>query len=259
MKIKERNLSSGFCTFIEICRAFDFLKSEGYITSEFFTGRDVYVVYKNPRINQTITISLPEPNEKTLMRWKWQIIINKKVFLFTKTISITDCLELPANLNLTEQLIAYSQFIRENFVSIVRGEKWKQIDRCQYQGLRDNQVKCNDINDLSEEEKLFWEIYNVFSFLCIEGYHSSEFNIGKMVSLTFVNYRLKQDVTVSVSSLSCECDIVIEKKNARLKQSISVKDIIDKYEWHKNTCSLISYSDFIQQNLMPVIRGEKWE
>ena len=80
-----------------------------------------------------------------------------------------------------------------------------------------------------------------------------------MVSLTFVNYRLKQDVTVSVSSLSCKCDIVIEKKNARLKQSISVKDIIDKYEWHKNTCSLISYSDFIQQNLMPVIRGEKWE
>ena len=259
MEIKERNLSYGFCTFIEICRAFDFLKSEGYITSEFFTGRDVYVVYKNPRINQTITISLPEPNEKTFMRWKWKIVINKKVFLFTKTISITDCLELPANLNLTEQLIAYSQFIRENIMTIVRGEKWKQIDNCQYQGLRNITVKCNDINDLSEEEKLFWEIYNVFSFLCIEGYHGSEFNIGKMVSLTFVNYRLKQDVTVSVSSLSCECDIVIEKKNARLKQSISVKDIIDKYEWHKNTCSLISYSDFIQQNLMPVIRGEKWE
>ena len=144
-------------------------------------------------------------------------------------------------------------------MSIVRYDKCKQIDTVQYQGLRNNTVKCNDINDLSEEEKLFWEIYNVFSFLCIEGYHSSEFNIGKMVSLTFVNYRLKQDVTVSVSSLSCECDIVIEKKNARLKQSISVKDIIDKYEWHKNTCSLISYSDFIQQNLMPVIRGEKWE
>ena len=126
MEIKERNLSSGFCTFIEICRAFEFLKNDGYITSEFFTGRDVYVVYKNPRINQTITISLPEPNEKTLMRWKWQIIINKKVFLFTKTISITDCLELLANLNLTEQLIAYSQFIRENIMSIVRGEKWKQ-------------------------------------------------------------------------------------------------------------------------------------
>ena len=144
-------------------------------------------------------------------------------------------------------------------MSIVMGEKWKQIDNCQYQGLRNITVKCNDINDLSEEEKLFWEIYNVFSFLCIEGYHGSEFNIGKVVSLTFVNYRLKQDVTVSVSSLSCECDIVIEKKNARLKRSISVKDIIDKYEWHKNTCSLISYSDFIQQNLMPVIRGEKWE
>lgn len=132
--------------------------------------------------------------------------------MFTKTISITDCLELPANLNLTEQLIAYSQFIRENIMSIVRGEKWKQIDRCQYQGLRNITVKCNDINDLSEAEKLFWEIYNVFSFLCIEGYHGYEFSIGKNVSLTFVNYRLKQDVTVSVSSLSCECDIVIEKR-----------------------------------------------
>lgn len=132
MEIKERNLSSGFCTFIDICRSFDFLKSEGYITSKFFTGRDVYVVYKNPKINQTITISLPEPNEKTFMRWKWQIVINKKVFLFTKTISITDCLELPANLNLTEQLIAYSQFIRENIMTIVRGEKWNQIDRCKW-------------------------------------------------------------------------------------------------------------------------------
>ena len=66
MEIKERNISSGFCTFIDICRAFEFLKSEGYVTSEFFTGRDVYVVYKNYNINQTITITLPEPNEKKL-------------------------------------------------------------------------------------------------------------------------------------------------------------------------------------------------
>jgi len=102
-------------------------------------------------------------------------------------------------------------------------------------------------------------MYNTFSFLYIEGYHSSEFNIGKMVSLTFVNYRLKQDITVSLSSVSCECDVIIEKKSTRLKQSISVKDMIDKYEWHKNTYSMISYSDFIQQNLMLVIRGEKWE
>ncbi len=41
---------------------------------------------------------------------------------------------------------------------------------------------------------------------------------------------------------------------------MSVSKLMDASEiWSKKEKNISNYSSFIQQNLMPVIRGEKWE
>ena len=124
MEMEDCNMSSDNSVFVDICNAFDFMKKEGYAISESFIGRDVYVVYRNSKIKQTVTITLPEPNEVTSMLWKWQIVISKKVFLFTKTFSVTDCLNFPSNYSNKRELMEYSQYIQNHLMPIIRGEKW---------------------------------------------------------------------------------------------------------------------------------------
>ena len=119
MEINECILPSGFSLFIEINRYFDFLRNEGYTDSTFFIGREVSVVYSNHKINQTISIVIPEP----CLKWKCEITIQKRFFVFSKIISVTNCLEFGHDLSVLNQLTAYAKFIRENSMSIIRGEK----------------------------------------------------------------------------------------------------------------------------------------
>lgn len=251
MEISECTLPSGFCLFIDINRSFDFLRNEGYTGSRFYIGRDVSVAYSNHKNNQTISIVIPEPCSK----WKCEVTIQKHFFVFSKMISVTNCLEFGHDLSVLNQLTAYAKFIRENSMSIIRGEKWTHISKCQYQKSTESVVRCVDLEDLSERELLFWELYSTFDFLYIEGYHCKKFNIGNIVSLTLNNHLLKQNVIISVNSLSREWDVTIEKERFTHSRIISVKELLDSHVEYRDICLLNTY---IRQNLMPVIRGEMW-
>ena len=251
MEISECTLPSGFSLFIEINRYFDFLRNEGYTDSTFFIGREVSVVYSNHKINQTISIVIPEP----CLKWKCEITIQKRFFVFSKIISVTDYLKFENKCTVMDQLIACSEFIRKNAMQVIRGERWMHFDGCQYLKLEESFDRCVYLNDLSETELLFWELYSTFDFLYIEGYHCKKFNIGNIVSLTLNNHLLKQNVIISVNSLSREWDVTIEKERFTHSRIISVKELLDSHVEYRDICLLNTY---IRQNLMPVIRGEMW-
>ncbi|MBQ3594116.1 MAG: hypothetical protein II981_01750, partial [Bacteroidales bacterium] len=55
-------------------------------------------------------------------------------------------------------------------------------------------------------------------------------------------------------------EVYIINKRLFSTKIISVSKLMDASEiWNKKERNISNYSDFIQQNLMPVIRGEKWE
>ena len=55
-------------------------------------------------------------------------------------------------------------------------------------------------------------------------------------------------------------EVYIIKKRLLSTKIMSVSKLMDASEiWSKKEKNISNYSSFIQQNLMPVIRGEKWE
>lgn len=255
MEIEEHGFSSGFDIFIEINRAFEFLKNEEYKTVRFFIGREVSIVYNNKKLKQSILITLLEPDANNT--WKWQIMIEKRCIL-SKTLSVTDFIDLPKNESIINQLISYSTFMRKYLMPIVRGERWSQINKCQINEPLDIFTPYDNMFDLSQEEIMFRDLYFSLGFLFMEGYHGTIFNIGNIVSLTVSNHILKQSVSFSIASYSCEWNVSIEKGKCNPLKKISVNELLCKYGQTGYTYSLNTCTDFIQQHLMPVIRGEKW-
>ncbi|MBR5603590.1 MAG: hypothetical protein IKW51_05205 [Bacteroidales bacterium] len=112
-------------------------------------------------------------------------------------------------------------------------------------------------------ENISW-ILNHFYFLIYEHYSVKDITIGlrSYPSVVFKNHQFGIDVNICGSDLGCECndyEVYIIKKRLFSTHIISVSKLMDKNEqWMEKEKNISSYSNFIQQNLMPVIRGEKW-
>ena len=106
-------------------------------------------------------------------------------------------------------------------------------------------------------------ILNHFYFLIYEHYSVKDMTIGlrSYPSIAFKNHQLRIIVNISGSDLGCECndyEVYIIKKRLFSTKIMSVSKYMDNNEhWKDKEKSISNYSDFIQQNLMPVIRGEK--
>ena len=108
-------------------------------------------------------------------------------------------------------------------------------------------------------------ILNHFYFLIYEHYSVRDMTIGLRAypSVIFKNHQLGLTVNICGSDLGCggnDYEVYIIKKRLFSTKIISVSKLMDASEiWSKKERNISNYSDFIQQNLMPVIRGEKWE
>ena len=106
-------------------------------------------------------------------------------------------------------------------------------------------------------------ILNHFYFLIYEHFSVKDMTIGlsSYPSIIFKNHQLRIIVNISGSDLGCECndyEVYIIKKRLFSTKIMSVSKLMDNNEhWKDKEKSISNYSDFIQQNLMPVIRGEK--
>ena len=252
MEMSENLPSSGFCVFLEINRLFGFLAHEGYEGDYFLIGREIAVSYYNHNINQRINIVIPEPCVNN--GWNCKVTIEKGKFIFSKKMSITDSFLQNNSTNISCRLSAYSCFIRENFMSVVRGKEWIDKDNLKTSEIKGAQVQCVDVDELSEEEQSFWNIYFTFGFLQHEGYHCSEFCIGDKVSLSYFNHVLKQRISIFSAFPHSEWEIVIEKKGIFHSQRLFLSKLLNE----QDRSQLVTLSNYIQQHLMHVIRGERW-
>ena len=106
-------------------------------------------------------------------------------------------------------------------------------------------------------------ILNHFYFLIYKHYSVKDMTIGlrSYPYIAFKNHQLRIIVNISGSDLGCECndyEVYIIKKRLFSTKIMSVSKLMDNNEhWKDKEKSISNYSDFIQQNLMPVIRGEK--
>ena len=107
-------------------------------------------------------------------------------------------------------------------------------------------------------------ILNHFYFLIYEHYSVKDMTIGLRAypSVVFKNHQLGLTVNICGSDLGCggnDYEVYIIKKRLFSTKIISVSKLMDASEiWSKRERNISNYSDFIQQNLMAVIRGEKW-
>ena len=108
-------------------------------------------------------------------------------------------------------------------------------------------------------------ILNHFYFLIYEHFSVKDMTIGLRAypSVVFKNHQLGLTVNICGSDLGCggdDYEVYIIRKRLFSTKIISVSKLMDASEiWNKKERNISNYSDFIQQNLMPVIRGEKWE
>ena len=108
-------------------------------------------------------------------------------------------------------------------------------------------------------------ILNHFYFLIYEHYSVKDMTIGlrSYPSIVFKNHQLGITINICGSDFGCECydyEVYIIKKRFLSTKIISVSKLMDNNEhWKDKEKSISNYSSFIQQDLMPVIRGEKWE
>lgn len=107
-------------------------------------------------------------------------------------------------------------------------------------------------------------ILDHFYFLIYEHYVVKEMTIGlrSYPSVTFKNHQSGIIVKVCGSDLGCECnnyEIYIIKRKLFSTKIINVSRLMNDDEfWKDKERDIPNYSDFIQQKLLFVIRGEKW-
>lgn len=107
-------------------------------------------------------------------------------------------------------------------------------------------------------------ILNHFYFLIYEHYVVKDITIGlrSYPSVIFKNHQSGIMVQVCGSDLGCECnnyEIYIIKRKLFSTKIINVSKLMNDYElWKDKEKTIPNYSDFIQEKLLFVIRGEKW-
>lgn len=123
-----------------------------------------------------------------------------------------------------------------------------------------------ELKDLNYQEKGLIEILRAFKFLRQESYYEKEISVGGRSNPSIVYYSLRVNRIVKVlGDESQSWTIVIQRKKLfDLNKADSFFDISDYYSTFGGSMmkgknyTLKSQVDFIQQHLMPVIKGEVW-
>lgn len=123
-----------------------------------------------------------------------------------------------------------------------------------------------DNEGLNFQERGLIEILRAFNFLFDNYYHGKEFFLGGRgnPSIVFYNWHIKQTISV-VGDESQSWSIIIQRRSFfTFKKKSVVFDISDYYNTFDGSMikgknyTLKSQAEFIQKNLMPVIKGEMW-
>ncbi|HEY9123903.1 MAG TPA: hypothetical protein VIO15_06155 [Bacteroidales bacterium] len=123
-----------------------------------------------------------------------------------------------------------------------------------------------DIEDLNSDERALIEIIRAFKFLRQESYHEKEISIGGRSNPSIIYYSSKVNRIVKIlGDESQSWTIVIQRRKLfDLNKADSFFDISNYYSTFGGSMvkgknyTLKSQVDFIQQHLMPVIKGEVW-
>lgn len=103
-------------------------------------------------------------------------------------------------------------------------------------------------------------IFDCFYFLIYENYNIESVTLGlrSYPSVIFKNSQTNIRVVVCGSDLGCDgnnYEVYITKNSFFRRNVISVSE---KMGTIKEGKTIQTYSEYIQQHLMPVVRGEKW-
>ncbi len=122
------------------------------------------------------------------------------------------------------------------------------------------------IEELNDKESSLIEIIRTFHFLHSVSYHEKEITIEGRgnPSMVYHNWIANRTIYI-IGDESSSWSIVVQRKKLFCfrKSSIifDISDYFDYFDLPKNkqlNCSLKTQAEFIQKNLMPVIRGEMW-
>ena len=121
------------------------------------------------------------------------------------------------------------------------------------------------MEEINDDERNLIEIIRSFNFLRKYGYHERELSIGhrEYPTIIYVNSILKRKVKILGSESSWS--IIIERDRFFSLKSESYAIDISNY-YNTFGCSMIkgknytlkSQAEFVQQHLMPIIKGEIW-
>lgn len=123
--------------------------------------------------------------------------------------------------------------------------------------------------ELNNQELTFIEIIRAFDFLFKEGYHGKQFSIGgREPGIIFENWVANRIIHIYWSE-SGFLDVSIKRKKMFAKSKaveFSIKDFFKHFNCDHIRLNppvgsfniLKTNADFIQQHLMPVIKGEMW-
>lgn len=123
-----------------------------------------------------------------------------------------------------------------------------------------------DFKELNGDEIALIEIIRAFNFLCKEHYSEKEISIGRRSNPSIIYNNLRANRIVKVLGDESESwTIVIQRRRFfDFKKADSFFDISDYYDIFGSgmvkgrNYTLKSQVDFIQQHLMPIIKGEIW-
>jgi len=122
------------------------------------------------------------------------------------------------------------------------------------------------LEELDYKERALIEILRSFSFLTNISYYGKEFSVSgrSNPSVVFYNTQINRIVKVLGDESQSFSVVIQRKKLFDFKKSDSFFDISDYYKAFGGSMvkgknyTLKSQADFIQQHLLPVIKGELW-
>ena len=125
-----------------------------------------------------------------------------------------------------------------------------------------NRKQWHEIMKEFQLEQLM-RILDKFYFLIHENYSIKDVTIGLRAYpyVSFKNHQLNMTVEISGADLGCEGQqyrVCITKRKFFSFKVLSVTTLMEKSGQANDIISISEYARYIQQHLMPVIRGERW-
>ena len=123
-----------------------------------------------------------------------------------------------------------------------------------------------ETTELNYQERGLIEIIRAFKFLRQESYHEKEISIGGRSNPSIIYYSSKANRAIKILGSESQSWVIViqRRKFFDFKKTDSFFDISDYYSTFGSSMmkgknyTLKSQVDFIQQHLMPVIKGECW-